>query len=57
MPNHWMDQILKIYNQLYDGEITEMQLFLQVEKVMIDYKKEFKRYDDAITAEAEERNL
>ena len=57
MPNHWMDQILKIYNQLYDGEITEMQLFLQVEKVMIDYKKEFKRYDDASTAEAEERNL
>ena len=49
MPNQWMDQILKIYNQFYDSEITENQLFFQVEKVMIEYKKEFIKYDDAIT--------
>ena len=49
MPNQWMDQILKIYNQFYDSEITENQLFFQVEKVMIEYKKEFIKYDQAIT--------
>ena len=49
MPNQWMDQILKIYNDFYDSEITENQLFFQVEKVMIEYKKEFIKYDDAIT--------
>ena len=49
MPNHWMDQILKIYNEFYDNKITENQLFFQVEKVMIEYKKEFIKYDDAIT--------
>jgi len=49
MPNQWMDQILKIYNQFYDSEITENQLFFQVEKVMIEYKKEFIKYDNAIT--------
>ena len=49
MPNQWMDQILKIYNQFYDSKITENQLFFQVEKVMIEYKKEFIKYDDAIT--------
>ena len=49
MPNQWMDQILKIYNQFYDSEITKNQLFFQVEKVMIEYKKEFIKYDEAIT--------
>lgn len=49
MPNQWMDQIIKIYNQFYDNEITENQLFFQVEKVMIEYKKEFIKYDEAIT--------
>jgi len=49
MPNQWMDQILKIYNQFYDSKITENQLFFQVEKVMIEYKKEFIKYDEAIT--------
>ena len=49
MPNQWMDQILKIYNDFYDSEITENQLFFQVEKVMIEYKKEFIKYDEAIT--------
>jgi len=49
MPNQWMDQIIKIYNQFYDNEITENQLFFQVEKVMIEYRKEFIKYDEAIT--------
>ena len=49
MPNQWMDQILKIYNDFYESKITENQLFFQVEKVMIEYKKEFIKYDDAIT--------
>mgnify|MGYP003655760310 FL=1 len=49
MPNQWMDQILKIYNEFYDSKITENQLFFQVEKVMIEYKKEFIKYDEAIT--------
>jgi len=49
MPNQWMDQILKIYNEFYDSKITENQLFFQVEKVMIEYKKEFIKYDQAIT--------
>jgi DNA replication protein DnaC len=49
MPNQWMDQILKIYNEFYDNKITENQLFFQVEKVMIEYKKEFIKYDEAIT--------
>ena len=49
MPNQWMDQILKIYNRFYDSEITENQLFFQVEKVMIEYRKEFIKYDEAIT--------
>ena len=49
MPNQWMDQILKIYNAFYDSKITENQLFFQVEKVMIEYKKEFIKYDEAIT--------
>ena len=49
MPNQWMDQILKIYNDFYESEITENQLFFQVEKVMIEYKKEFIKYDEAIT--------
>ena len=49
MPNQWMDQILKIYNDFYDSKITENQLFFQVEKVMIEYRKEFIKYDEAIT--------
>ena len=49
MPNQWMDQILKIYNDFYDNKITENQLFFQVEKIMIEYKKEFIKYDEAVT--------
>ena len=51
MPNHWMDEILKLYDGFYDDKYTTDQLFFQVEKVMIDYKDEFKKYDDALTAD------
>tara|TARA_R110002020_G_scaffold343169_1_gene557492 strand:+ start:37 stop:222 length:186 start_codon:yes stop_codon:yes gene_type:complete len=49
MPNHWMDQIIKLYDEYYDGHYTTDQLHFQIEKIMIDYKTEFKKYDDAIT--------
>tara|TARA_R100001510_G_C7634508_1_gene192886 strand:+ start:547 stop:711 length:165 start_codon:yes stop_codon:yes gene_type:complete len=46
-----MDQILKLYDEFYNDKYTTDQLFFQVEKVMIDYKDEFKKYDDALTSE------
>tara|TARA_R110002073_G_scaffold236693_1_gene397736 strand:+ start:21 stop:206 length:186 start_codon:yes stop_codon:yes gene_type:complete len=49
MPNHWMDQIIKIYDDCHSNKITIAQLVNKVEQVMIDYKTEFKKYDDAIT--------
>ena len=49
MPNHWMDQIIKLYEDYYNDKITQLQLVNKVEQVMIDYKTEFKKYDDAIT--------
>jgi hypothetical protein len=51
MPNHWMDEILKLYNKYYDEDLTHQQLIREVEKIMIDYKDEFKKYDDALTAD------
>lgn len=51
MPNHWMDQILKLYDNYYDEDLTHQQLIREVEKVMINYKDEFKKYDDALTAD------
>jgi hypothetical protein len=51
MPNHWMDEILKLYDKYYDEDLTHQQLIREVEKVMIDYKDEFKKYDDALTAD------
>lgn len=51
MPNHWMDQILKLYDKYYDEDLTHQHLIREVEKVMIDYKDEFKKYDDALTAD------
>ena len=44
-----MDQIIKLYDEYYDGDYTTDQLHFQIEKIMIDYKTEFKKYDDAIT--------
>ena len=49
MPNHWMDQIVKLYEDYYNDKITQLQLVNKIEQVMIDYKTEFKKYDDAIT--------
>ena len=51
MPNHWMDEILKLYDKYYDEDLTHQQLIREVEKVMINYKDEFKKYDDALTAD------
>jgi len=50
MPNHWMDEILKLYDNYYDEDLTHQQLIREVEKIMINYKDEFKKYDDALTA-------
>ena len=50
MPNHWMDQIIKLYDEYYDETVNHIQLTNKIEKVMIDYKDEFKKYDDALTA-------
>tara|TARA_R110002095_G_scaffold12106_1_gene16512 strand:- start:27 stop:197 length:171 start_codon:yes stop_codon:yes gene_type:complete len=44
-----MDQIIKIYDDCHSNKITIAQLVNKVEQVMIDYKTEFKKYDDAIT--------
>tara|TARA_Y100000114_G_C11500296_1_gene204082 strand:- start:97 stop:282 length:186 start_codon:yes stop_codon:yes gene_type:complete len=55
MPNHWMDQIIILYNKYYDDEIDRMKLINKVEQVMIDYREEFKKYDEAVTAEMNER--
>jgi len=51
MPNHWMDEILKLYDKYYDEDLTHQHLIREVEKVMINYKDEFKKYDDALTAD------
>jgi hypothetical protein len=51
MPNHWMDEILKLYDNYYDEDLTHQQLIREVEKIMINYKDEFKKYDDALTAD------
>ena len=51
MPNHWMDEIIKLYDIYYDDNLTHQHLIREVQKVMIDYKDEFKKYDDALTAD------
>ncbi len=55
MPNHWMDQIITLYNKYYNNEIDRMKLINKVEQVMVDYREEFKKYDEAVTAEMNER--
>tara|TARA_A100000172_G_C2954031_1_gene80091 strand:- start:91 stop:255 length:165 start_codon:yes stop_codon:yes gene_type:complete len=45
-----MDEILKLYDKYYDEDLTHQHLIREVEKVMIEYKDEFKRYDDSLTA-------
>ncbi len=44
-----MDQIKALYDDYYADKITQLQLVNRIEKVMVDYKDEFKKYDDAIT--------
>ena len=38
MPNQWMDEIVKLYDEFYDDQYTQDQLFYRVQKVMIKYK-------------------
>ena len=49
MPNLWMDQIVKLYEDYYNDKITQLQLVNKVEQVMVDYKKEYEIFDEAIT--------
>ena len=47
------DQLFKAKKHIVDestpSDYTTDQLHFQIEKIMIDYKTEFKKYDDAIT--------
>ncbi len=54
MPNQWMDEIVKLYDQYYDDKLTNMQLLNKVEQVMAQYSIEFKKYDDSVTAQMNE---
>ena len=54
MPNQWMDEIVKLYDQYYDDKLTNMQLLNKVEQVMAQYNIEFKKYDDSVTAQMNE---
>ena len=54
MPNQWMDDIVKLYDQYYDDKLTNMQLLNKVEQVMAQYSIEFKKYDDSVTAQMNE---
>lgn len=49
MPNHWMDQIIQIYDDYHSDKITIEQLVNKVEQVMVDYKIEYEIFDEAIT--------
>ena len=54
MPNQWMDEIVKLYDEFYDDQYTQDQLFYHVQKVMIKYKDEFKKYDESVTKDMED---
>ena len=54
MPNHWMYQIVKLYEDYYNDKITQLQLVNKVEQVMAQYSIEFKKYDDSVTAQMNE---
>lgn len=51
MPNQWMDAIVKLYDLYYNDKLTNIQLTNKIEQVMTQYKDEFKKYDDALTAD------
>jgi len=54
MPNQWMDEIVKLYDQYYDDKLTNIQLLNKVEQVMAQYNIEFKKYDDSVTDQMNE---
>ena len=54
MPNQWMDEIVKLYDQYYNDKLTNIQLLNKVEQVMAQYSIEFKKYDDSVTAQMNE---
>ena len=54
MPNQWMDEIVKLYDQYYDDKLSIMQLLNKVEQVMAQYSIEFNKYDDSVTAQMNE---
>ena len=54
MPNQWMDEIVKLYDDYYNDKLTNIQLLNKVEQVMVQYSIEFKNYDDSVTAQMNE---
>ena len=54
MPNQWMDEIVKLYDQYYNDKLNQMQLINKVEQVMAQYSIEFKLYDESITKDMED---
>jgi len=54
MPNQWMDEIVKLYDDYYNDKLTNIQLLNKVEQVMAQYNIEFKKYDDSVTAQMNE---
>ena len=54
MPNQWMDEIVKVYDDYYNDKLTNIQLLNKVEQVMAQYNIEFKKYDDSVTAQMNE---
>jgi|TARA_E500000318_G_scaffold998_1_gene1282 predicted ribosome quality control (RQC) complex YloA/Tae2 family protein len=54
MPNQWMDEIVKLYDDYYNDKLTNIQLLNKVEQVMAQYSIEFKKYDDSVTAQMNE---
>ena len=54
MPNQWMDEIVKLYDDYYNDKLNNIQLLNKVEQVMAQYSIEFKKYDDSVTAQMNE---
>ena len=40
MPNHWMDQIVKVLEDYYEEKIPASTAIAKVNVISIDYKKE-----------------
>ena len=54
MPNQWMDEIVKLYDEYYNDKLTQIQLVNKVEQVMAQYCIEFKLYDASVTKDMED---